>query len=49
MNGIGGEDFYDSLFEEDTDAAKLSVIPGEKKRLEKSVAIVSVHRPLAGH
>ena len=37
MNGFAGEDFYEFLFEEDVDAFKLSLIPGEKERLVKSV------------
>ena len=37
MNGIEGEEFYESLFEEDADATKLALIPGEKERLDKWV------------
>ena len=34
VNGLDGEEFYNALFEEDTEAERLSLLPEEAERLE---------------
>lgn len=35
VDGLERDEFFHSLFEDDTEAARLALLPGEKERLEE--------------